>query len=47
LLSINILEIAKLKNVKRNYEDLEKYLGGKWWKIQRSHLSKLKKRMKG
>lgn len=29
LLSMNILEIAKLKNAQRNYEDLEKYLGGK------------------
>lgn len=29
LLSKNILEIAKLKNVQRNYENLEKYLGGK------------------
>lgn len=29
LLSMNVLEIAKLKNVKRNYDDLEKYLGGK------------------
>lgn len=29
LLSRNVLEIAKLKNVQRNYENLEKYLGGK------------------
>ena len=29
LLSRDILEIAKLKNVQRNYENLEKYLGGK------------------
>lgn len=29
LLSRNVLEIAKLKNVQRSYENLEKYLGGK------------------
>lgn len=29
LLSINVLEVAKLKNGQRNYESLEKYLGGK------------------
>lgn len=29
LLSKNILEVAKLKNVQRSYENLERYLGGK------------------